>query len=88
MERLEALGQCKPREDHFTSVVIRIRVRIRNPDRHQSLIVRSLAHWHPSLKVLCKSVRKLLRKAANSQASKHTSRQTATTITYPPWSRQ
>jgi len=56
---------------HLTSVAIRIRtMRIRDPDRHQDLIVCSLAHCHPSLKMSCKSVRKFLRKVANRQTDR------------------
>jgi len=63
---LEALGQCIPPPRHvFTSVAIRIRIRI--PNRLQNLIVCSLAHCQPSLKIACKSVRKFLRKVANRQ---------------------
>jgi len=41
-----------------------------DPDRHQNLIICSLAHCQPSLKISCKSVRKLLRKVANRQTEK------------------
>jgi len=37
-------------------------IRIRDPDRHQNVVVCSLAHCQPSLKISCKSVQKLLRK--------------------------
>jgi len=37
-------------------IQIRIRIRDRDPDRHQSLIICSLAHCQPSLKISCKSV--------------------------------
>jgi len=36
------------------------RVRIRDPNRHQNLIVYSLTHCQPSDKISCKSVRKFL----------------------------
>jgi len=36
-----------------------------DPDRHQNLIICSLAHCQPSLKISCKSVSKFLRKVAN-----------------------
>jgi len=36
-----------------------------DPDRHQNLIICSLAHCQPSLKISCKSVRTFLRKVAN-----------------------
>ena len=57
----------------LTSVAIRIRnririgVRIRDPDRHRNLIICSLAHCQPSLKISCKSVRTFLCKFANRQ---------------------
>jgi len=38
-----------------------------DPDRHQNLIIRSLAHCQHSLKISCKSVWKFLQKAANRQ---------------------
>ena len=41
-----------------------------DPDRHQNLIVCSVAHCQPSLKISCKSVWKFLRKAANRQTDK------------------
>jgi len=56
---------------------IAIRIRIRDPDRHQNLNVCSLAHCQPSLKISSKSVRKFLLKAANSETDRQT-----TTITY------
>jgi len=34
-----------------------------DPDRHQNLIISSLAHCQSSLKTSCKSVRKFLRKS-------------------------
>jgi len=36
---------------------IAIWIRIRDPDRHQSLTICSLAHCQPSLKIVCKSFR-------------------------------
>ena len=53
-----------------------------DPDRHQNLIICSLAHCQPSMKISWKSDRKFLRKVANRQTDKQT-----TTITYPPWRR-
>ena len=44
-------------------------IRIRNLDCHQNLIICSLAHCQPSLKISCKSVRKFLRKVANRQTT-------------------
>ena len=41
-----------------------------DPDRHQYLIICSLAHCQPSVKILWKSVRKFLRKVANRQTNK------------------
>jgi len=40
-----------------------------DPDRHQNLIICSLAHYQPSLKMSCKRVRKFLRKVANRQTN-------------------
>jgi len=51
---------------HLTSV----KIRIRDPDRYQNLIICSLAHCQPSLKISCKSVWKFLRKIANKQTNK------------------
>jgi len=42
---------------------------------HQNLIICSLAHCQPSLKISCKSVRKFLRKVANRQTDKQTDKQ-------------
>ena len=47
----------------LTSVAIRIR--IRDPDGHQNLIICSFAHYQPSLKISCKSAQKFLHKVAN-----------------------
>ena len=58
----------------FGSVIIRIQ--IRDPDRHQNLIICSLAHCQPSLKISYKSVWKLLRKVVNRQTDRQTYRQT------------
>jgi len=52
----------------LTSVAIQIR--IRDSDRHQYLVVYSLAHCQASLKIPYKSVRKFLRKVANKQTDK------------------
>ena len=49
----------------LTSVAIPIRIRIRDPDRHQNLIVYSLAHCQHSLQISRKSVWKFLRKFPN-----------------------
>jgi len=62
----------------LTSVAIPIRIRIRDLDRHQKLIICLLAHCQPSLKISCKSVRKFLRKVANRQRDRQTNRQTTT----------
>jgi len=50
------------------------------PDRHQNLILCSLAYCPHSLKISCKYVQKFLCKVANGQTDRQT-----TTITYPPW---
>jgi len=47
-----------------------VAIRIRDPDRHQNLVICSLAHWQPSLKISCKSIWKFLRKVANRQTNK------------------
>ena len=60
--KLEALGQCISAKAHLISIAMRIR--IRDSDRHQNLIVCLLIHCQPSLKISCKSVRKFLRKVA------------------------
>jgi len=49
---------------------------IGDPDRHQSLIICSLAHCQSSLKISFKSVRKFLRKVANRQTDRQTGKQT------------
>ena len=49
---------------HLTSAAIRIRIRY--PDRHQNLIISSLAHCRTSIKISCKSVQKFLRKVAKA----------------------
>jgi len=54
----------------FTSDAIRRSIRIRDPDRHQNLIVCSVAHCQPSVKISCKSAWKFLRKVANRQPNK------------------
>ena len=43
---------------HLTSVMIQIQ--IRDPDRYQNLIICSLAHWLPFLKISCNSVWRFL----------------------------
>jgi len=52
---------------HLTSVTIQIRIHIQLPDldRHQNLIIYSLAHWQPFLKISCKSIWKFMCKVAN-----------------------
>jgi len=59
-------------EARLTSVEMPIRIRIPDPDRHQNLTICSLAHCQPSLKISCKSVRKLLRKVADKRTDKQT----------------
>jgi len=50
-----------------------------NPDgdleRHQNLIIFSMAHCQPSLKISCRSVREFLRKVANRQTDRQTDKQ-------------
>jgi len=60
----------------FRSGWIRIRIRIRDPDRHQNCL---LPHCQPSLKISCKSIRKFCAKLLTDEQT--------TTITYPPWRR-
>ena len=50
--------------------LISVMIGIRDPDRHQTLIICSLAHCQPSLKISRKSIRKFLRKVANRQTDK------------------
>jgi len=45
-------------------------------DRYQNLIICSLAHCKPSLKISCKSVRTFLRKVDNRHTNRETDRQT------------
>jgi len=45
-------------------------IRIRDPERHQNLVICALAHCQPSLKVSCKSVQTFLRKVANGQTNR------------------
>ena len=62
---------------HLTSVTIWIRIRIciqvRDLDCHQTLIICSLAHRQPSLRISYKSVQKFLHKVTNrqTQTDKH-----------------
>jgi len=53
----------------LTSVAIRIRIRIRDPNHHQNLIICSLAHCQPFLKISCKSVQTFSPKVANRQTN-------------------
>jgi len=46
-----------------------VAIRIRDPDRHQNLIICSLAHCQPSVKISCKSVQNFLRKVASRQTN-------------------
>ena len=66
----------------LTSVAIRIRIRIqiRDPDRHQNLIICSLAHCRRSMQIglSCKSIGEFLRKVADKQTDKQRRKQ-------PPW---
>jgi len=59
----------------LTSVTIPIWIHdpdIHDPDRHQNLIICSLAHCQPSLKISHKSVQKFLRKVADRQTNRET----------------
>jgi len=64
----------------LTNVAIRIRIRIqiriRDPHRHQNLTLCSLANCQPTQKMSCKSVPKVLRKVANRQTSRQTTKKT------------
>jgi len=53
----------------LTSVTIWIRIQICDPDRQQNLILCSLAHCQPSVKISCKSVWKFLRKVTNRRTN-------------------
>ena len=80
LTELKALGQCIPPPRHgLTSAALRIRIpiriRIRDPDRHQNLVIFSLAYFQPSLKMSCKSVWKFLRIVANRQTDRQTDKQ-------------
>jgi len=44
-------------------------IRISDPDRHQNLIICSLAHCQPSLEISCKSIRIFLRKVTKKKAN-------------------
>jgi len=52
------------------AIQIWICIQIPDPDCHQNLIICSLAHSQPSLKISCKSVQKFLCKVANRQINK------------------
>jgi len=52
------------------------RIRIRDPDSHQNLIICSLAHCQPTLKMSSKSVQKFLRIVDNKQSNRQTDTQT------------
>ena len=43
-----------------------------DPDCHQNLIICSMGHWQPALKILCKSIPKFFRKVANRQTDRQT----------------
>ena len=63
-------------EGTFMNVAIRqIRIEIRDLDRHQNLNVCSMIHCQSSLKISCKSVRKILRKVTNRQTDRQANRQ-------------
>jgi len=46
-----------------------------DPDHHQNLIISSLVHCRPSLKISCKSDRKFLHKIADGQTKEQTDKQ-------------
>ena len=54
----------------LTSVAIRIQIQIRDPDRHQNVIICSMAHCQPSLKIPCKSVKKFFCNVSNRQTNR------------------
>jgi len=56
-------------------ISVAIRIQMRDADRHQNLIICSIAHCQPSLKTSCKSVQKFLHKVANRQTDKQTNKQ-------------
>jgi len=64
----------------FPENFTQIRLGVLNPDlwfdRHQNLIVCSLAHCQLSLQISCKSVWKFLHKVANGHTDRQTDRQT------------
>ena len=70
-------GQCIPLQGvsyqcRDIGICTRIHICIRDPDRRRNLIVCSLSHCQPSLKISCKSVWKFLRKVANRQTDRQT----------------
>jgi len=67
--KLEALGQCIAPSYQYRDTNP-------DPDHHQNLIICSLSHCQPSLKISCKSVWTFLREVANRQTDKQTNRQT------------
>ena len=50
-------------------ILFRTRIRILDPDRHQNIIICSLAQCQSSVKISCKSVSKFLRNVANRQTN-------------------
>jgi len=52
--------------------VTSVAIRIRDLDRHQKLIICSLAHYQPFQNISCKSVQKFLCKIANRQTGRQT----------------
>ena len=51
-------------------------IQISDSDHHQNLIICSLAHCQPSVKIKCKSVQKFLLKVANRQTNRQTMKKT------------
>jgi len=68
---------------------IQVHIQIPDPDRHQNLIICSLAHCQPTLKISCKSIWKFLCKVANGRQTDSRDRQTNNDdykyIPNPPW---
>ena len=72
--RCNALSLCLVNYKHWDSAYLRqgtsYQCRDTDPDRHQNLIICSLAYCQLYLKISCKSVLKFLRKVASRQTDK------------------
>jgi len=87
-EELEALEQGIPPPRHVLPV-LRYGFGSMIWNAAKILIICSLAHCQPSLKISCKSVWKFLRKVANKHTDRQTDRQThKQRWLHPPWRRQ